>query len=406
MSRREQIETNLTAVRERIARACAAADRDPGEVTLIVVTKFHPVSDLAHLVDLGVTDIGENRDQEAGAKIAELDPATRAALTVHFIGQLQTNKAKHVVRYADCVQSVDRAKLVGALDRAVAGRIADSVGAPDGQQQNHYENAGSTSETTMKIGGGETGGLDVLLQVDLGEGEDAGRGGVLPADLVALADRVSVNLEAPTPERLQVLSRTKDYGRELWTALETAERTRRDERRRVSMTTQFVVGAAGEEDRELLDTAGRLYRDLGLARVYYSAFRPVSDTPLEGHAPAPLWRQNRLYQADMLLSLYGFTPDELVYDARGMLSRDDDPKVAWARAHPERFPVEVNRASKEDLLRVPGIGPTSAERIVRWRREGALTDLAQVGKAGAAAKRAAPYVLLNGRRPVHQMALW
>jgi len=191
MSRREQIETNLTAVRERIARACAAADRDPGEVTLIVVTKFHPVSDLAHLVDLGVTDIGENRDQEAGAKIAELDPATRAALTVHFIGQLQTNKAKHVVRYADCVQSVDRAKLVGALDRAVAGRIADSVGAPDGQQQNHYENAGSTSKTTMKIGGGETGGLDVLLQVDLGEGEDAGRGGVLPADLVALADRVS-----------------------------------------------------------------------------------------------------------------------------------------------------------------------------------------------------------------------
>jgi predicted DNA-binding helix-hairpin-helix protein len=223
---------------------------------------------------------------------------------------------------------------------------------------------------------------------------------------LALADRVSVNLEAPTPERLQVLSRTKDYGRELWTALETAERTRRDERRRVSMTTQFVVGAAGEEDRELLGTAGRLYRDLGLARVYYSAFRPVSDTPLEGHAPAPLWRQNRLYQADMLLSLYGFTPDELVYDARGMLSRDDDPKVAWARAHPERFPVEVNRASKEDLLRVPGIGPTSAERIVRWRREGALTDLAQVGKAGAAAKRAAPYVLLNGRRPVHQMALW
>jgi len=89
-----------------------------------------------------------------------------------------------------------------------------------------------------------------------------------------------------------------------------------------------------------------------------------------------------------------------------MLSRDDDPKVAWARAHPERFPVEVNRASKEDLLRVPGIGPTSAERIIRWRREAALTDLAQVGKAGAVAKRAAPYLLLNGRRPQHQLALW
>lgn len=226
------------------------------------------------------------------------------------------------------------------------------------------------------------------------------------AAALSLADRVSVNLEAPTPQRLQALSHTKDYGRELWTSLETAQRMRREQGRRVSMTTQFVVGAAGEEDRELLDTAGRLYRGLGLARVYYSAFRPISDTPLEGHAPAPLWRQNRLYQADMLLNLYGFRPDELVYDGAGMLSRDDDPKVAWAQAHPERFPVEVNRASREDLLRVPGIGPTSAERLVRWRREGSLTDLAQVRKAGAVANRAAPYLLLNGRRPQHQLALW
>ncbi|MCK0112693.1 YggS family pyridoxal phosphate enzyme [Ornithinimicrobium sp. F0845] len=187
MSRREQIETNLTAVRDRIARACADAGRDPGDVTLIVITKFHPVSDIGHLVDLGVTDIGENRDQEAGAKIAELDASTRAALTVHFVGQLQTNKAKHVVQYADCVQSVDRAKLVGALDRAVGARVIDPAGEPGGQgQQNHYENAGSTSETTTKIWG-----LDVLLQVDLGEGEDAGRGGILPADLTALADRVA-----------------------------------------------------------------------------------------------------------------------------------------------------------------------------------------------------------------------
>ena len=226
------------------------------------------------------------------------------------------------------------------------------------------------------------------------------------AAALSLADRVSVNLEAPTPQRLQALSHTKDYGRELWTSLETAQRMRHEQGRRVSMTTQFVVGAAGEEDRELLATAGRLYRGLGLARVYYSAFRPISDTPLEGHAPAPLWRQNRLYQADMLLNLYGFRPDELVYDGAGMLSRDDDPKVAWAQAHPERFPVEVNRASREDLLRVPGIGPTSAERLVRWRREGSLTDLAQVRKAGAVANRAAPYLLLNGRRPQHQLALW
>lgn len=185
-TRREEIAANLAAVRARIDRACGAAGRDPAEVTLIVVTKFHPVGDLGLLADLGITDIGENRDQEAGAKVAELDPAIRSALTVHFIGQLQTNKARHVVQYADCVQSVDRAKLVGALDRAVAARVADSTAESGGQQQNHYQNAGPTSETTTRIGV-----LDVLLQVDLGEGEAAGRGGILPADLGGLADSVA-----------------------------------------------------------------------------------------------------------------------------------------------------------------------------------------------------------------------
>ena len=172
MTRREEIASNLAAVRERIGRACATAGRDPDEVTLVVVTKFHSVEDIGHLVELGVTDIGENRDQEASAKVAELDPATRAALTVHFIGQLQTNKARHVVAYADCVQSVDRPKLVGALDRAVAARAAEAEGG-EGE------------------GLGGRGRLDVLLQVDLGEGEDAGRGGILPAHLMDLADAVA-----------------------------------------------------------------------------------------------------------------------------------------------------------------------------------------------------------------------
>ncbi|WP_109474698.1 YggS family pyridoxal phosphate-dependent enzyme [Ornithinimicrobium cavernae] len=193
MTRREEIETNLAAVRGRIERACTAAGRDADEVTLVVVTKFHPVTDLAHLVDLGVTDIGENRDQEAGAKIAELDPVTRAALTVHFIGQLQTNKARNVAAYADCVQSVDRPRLVGALDRAVANRAGAAGG-----------------EAT----------LDVLLQVDLGEGEDAGRGGILPADVSTLADQVAETehlrlkgLMAVAPLGLDEAGTTAAFGR-------------------------------------------------------------------------------------------------------------------------------------------------------------------------------------------------
>lgn len=161
MTRHQQIAENLAAVRERIGTACAAADRDPADSTLIVVTKFHPPEDIGHLVDLGVSDIGENRDQEAGPKISGLDPAVRSALTCHFIGQLQTNKARSVARYADSVQSVDRVRLVTALEKAAAARVG-AGGSP----------------------------LGVSIQVDLGEGSDAGRGGCLPADLPDLAGAV------------------------------------------------------------------------------------------------------------------------------------------------------------------------------------------------------------------------
>ena len=116
--RRDQLEAGLAAVRTRIDRACEASGRSPDEVTLIAVTKFFPASDVELLRSLGVRDIGENRDQEASAKLAGL--AHRDALTVHFIGQLQSNKASSVVRYADVVQSVDRPKLVAALERAAA----------------------------------------------------------------------------------------------------------------------------------------------------------------------------------------------------------------------------------------------------------------------------------------------
>lgn len=224
-------------------------------------------------------------------------------------------------------------------------------------------------------------------------------------EAISLADRVSVNLEAPNPQRLQALSHTKDYGRELWYALVAAAALREGAPRRVSMTTQFVVGAAGESDAELLATAQRLYREVRLARVYYSAFRPISDTPLEGHPPAPAWRQNRLYQADMLLSRYRFAAEELPYDDAGMLARDRDPKAAWARLHPERYPLEVNTAGREELLRIPGIGPLSADRILERRRRGRLRDLGDLGCTGACARRAAPFVLLDGRRPDYQLPL-
>ena len=149
-ARRAELERSLAAVRERVTRACEAADRDAGEVTLVAVTKFFPASDVDLLAELGVTDIGENRDQEVSAKLR--DVARRQDLRVHFIGQLQSKKATSVVRYADVVQSVDRPKLVTSLESAAAsaGRV-----------------------------------LDVLVQVNLDEAR--GRGGVAPQDAVELA---------------------------------------------------------------------------------------------------------------------------------------------------------------------------------------------------------------------------
>lgn len=248
---------------------------------------------------------------------------------------------------------------------------------------------------------------------------------------VLLADRVSVNLEAPNARRIKALSGTKDFRNELlrplikahemrlhlreqcaampWHRIPGVHMHRRhgmDSRPEVSMTTQLVVGAAEESDREILATSDWLYRRLGLSRIYYSRFAPVRDTPLENHPATAPARERRLYQADFLLRQYGFEPDELVCDDEGHLPEDADPKVLWARAHPERFPVEVNTAPRDELLRVPGIGPVSADRIVRRRRQGRLTDLQDAGLPDASARRASPYVLVNGKQPTMQLALW
>ena len=143
-----------------------------------------------------------------------------------------------------------------------------------------------------------------------------------------------------------------------------------------------------------------------MTRAYFSAFQPVPDTPLAGHPPTPLWREHRLYQSDWLLRKYGFTFEELVFDEDGNLPRQADPKMMWATAHPERFPIEVNRASREELLRIPGIGPRAAARIVRLRKRGKFRELSDLRRVGAIPQRAAPFVLLDGRRPPYQLPLW
>lgn len=221
-----------------------------------------------------------------------------------------------------------------------------------------------------------------------------------------VADRVSVNLEAPNAERLAQLTSTKDIDHDLLAPLRRVKMLVDETGHWVSRTTQFVIGAAGESDREILSTVHQLYSELGLRRAYYSAFRPIHDTPLEGQPAENPRRQDRLYQADALLRLYNFSPDDIGLDGDGNLALDEDPKLVWARCHPERFPVEVNTASRADLLRVPGIGPITADRLLTWRRQGRLRSLADLREAGAAADRAAPFVMLDGRLLPEQLALW
>ncbi len=224
-----------------------------------------------------------------------------------------------------------------------------------------------------------------------------------------LADRVSVNLEAPNPERLAELTGKKDFYHELLTPLRWVHEIR--QRRGPGIlpsghTTQFVVGASGESDEEILSTVEELYGELHLARAYYSAFRPLPDTPLQDRPATSPIRERRLYQSDFLLRYYGFTLEDLVFDDQGHLSLDTDPKALAALHRPEFFPVEVNTASRRELLRVPGVGPRSADRILRLRRQGTLRSLRDLRESGAAVKRAAPFILLNGRRPAFQPALF
>ncbi|HTN44622.1 MAG TPA: putative DNA modification/repair radical SAM protein [Nitrospiria bacterium] len=231
-----------------------------------------------------------------------------------------------------------------------------------------------------------------------------------------IASRVSLNLEAPTPQHLSRLSARKNFLDDMLTRMVWVKRLKQQYPDRIpaGQITQFVVGAAGETDLDLLAATGRLYGEIGLRRAYFSAFSPVPDTPLDHLSPAPLQRQHRLYQADWLLRFYGFSVPELIFDDRGHLPTAVDPKTAWALGHPEFFPLEVLRSDYEKLLRVPGIGPISAKRIAELRRSAVLTDPRQLTRLGVVMKRAAPYLLLHGRpltpassriKPV-QLDLW
>ena len=220
------------------------------------------------------------------------------------------------------------------------------------------------------------------------------------------ADRLSINIELPSDASLKALAPEKD-GRSIKTAMgQMAERIAeaKAEKRRFApagQSTQVIVGADAATDAAVLGSSDRLYREHGLRRVYYSAFSPIPDASkvLPAMAP-PLRRENRLYQADWLLRFYGFSVEEIAAGGQdGMLDLELDPKLAWALKHRDRFPVDVNAADRELLLRVPGLGKAAVDRIVKARRHVRL-GMADLSRLSRGLKRARPFLIAADHRPV------
>src|SRR5712691_2111923 len=227
--------------------------------------------------------------------------------------------------------------------------------------------------------------------------------------LMQLADRVSVNLEGPTQERLNALAPKKDFQRELLSMLQLAEQLRRTHpyEKLAGTVTQFVVGAVGDTDQELLSLSSRLYREMGLTRAYYSGFSPVAQTPFENLTPTDPLREHRLYQASFLLRDYGWKVEDLPFLTDGNMELALDPKRAWAERYLRDAPIEIMTARRDQLLRLPGIGPVSANVILKARRQGKLTSLTDLQKLGIRAPgQASPYILLSGRKPLAQLSLF
>ncbi len=231
-----------------------------------------------------------------------------------------------------------------------------------------------------------------------------------------VADRLSANIELPTQADLVQLAPEKKSAVIESTMSQIAVRKEENDEDRKKSTlapkfaaagqsTQMVVGATPANDRQILTTATHLYGQYKLRRIYYTGFSPYPEAdarlPLKA---APMMREHRLYQSDWLMRFYGFEASELTSDENPDLSLTEDPKTTWARTHPEFFPVDVNTAPKESILRVPGIGYRNVERIVSIRRYHALTT-EDLRKLNVRLKSSLPYLITVDHLPTANPAL-
>lgn len=230
------------------------------------------------------------------------------------------------------------------------------------------------------------------------------------------ADRMSVNLEIPSEENLKLLAPEKDYAsvfapmRFIQQGMLESMEDRRKFRAAprfvpAGQSTQVIIGATPDSDKQILSLASALYKRPSFKRVYYSGYIPVNtDSRLPVVVKPPLVRENRLYQADWLMRFYQFHIDEIVDDVHPDLELDVDPKMSWALRHPEFFPVDLNTAPYESILRVPGVGVKSAKLILSSRRFGRL-DFFQLKKIGVVMKRAQYFIVCRDlpMRTIHEV---
>jgi predicted DNA-binding helix-hairpin-helix protein len=218
---------------------------------------------------------------------------------------------------------------------------------------------------------------------------------------VSLASAVSLNIETPGEKSLARLSQKKNYIEDIIEPIKLISRlTARGSRyQRVKQTTQFIVGAAGESDAQIVKYMHGLYERLRMHRVYFSAYQKgLGDESIAGEQANPgrqvdsLMREHRLYQVDFLLRKYGFVESDIAFEPGGNLSLTVDPKETWAANHPDFYPVDINRAPKSSLLRVPGLGPVTVKRILEQRKQSRIHSVREVGKIGVRLDKARKYL--------------
>ena len=220
-------------------------------------------------------------------------------------------------------------------------------------------------------------------------------------EAISLASTVSLNIETPGAKNLAKLSNKKEYIKDIIEPIKLISKltARGMKYEKVKQTTQFIVGAAGESDAEIVKYMFGLYDRLKMHRVYFSAYQKglgdesIIGEQLEPETPNDIFmREHRLYQVDFLLRKYGFDESDIVFEKNGNLSLTTDPKEAWALGHPEFFPVDANSASKFELLRVPGLGPVTVRRILERREQARLKRIEDVEKVGIRLQKAGKYL--------------